>query len=57
MDQILLGEIDEMVQYQKYNLKVADVNELNINDSNELEDVSSESEDEAPDKDDGNNQN
>ena len=51
MDQIRMGEIGEMQQYQKYNLHVENMRDLDMQDSDELQDVSSENSDEAADKD------
>ena len=53
MDQIRMVDVDQMPNYQSYNLQIDDNKKLDINDSDELEDVSSEDsqEEEADDKD------
>ena len=52
MDNIKMAEVDKMENYKNYVLRIDNTQKLNINDSDELEDVSSE-DDEAGDKEDG----
>lgn len=52
MDNIKMAEVDKMENYKNYVLRIDNTQQLNINDSDELEDVSSE-DSEAGDKDDG----
>ena len=49
MDQLRMGEVDKMEEYKKYTLKLDNQTNLKINDSDELESVSSEDSGE-PDK-------
>jgi len=52
MDQIKMVSIDEMPMYKDYNVRIDENNKLNISESGDLEDVSSEdSDDSAEDKD------
>jgi len=46
-----MREIGEMEQYKKYNLHVENMRDLDMQDSDEMQDVSSENSDEAGDKD------
>ena len=51
MSQIRMVEVDNMEVYNQYNVRIDDNQKLDINDSNELDDVSSEgSEGSVPDK-------
>ena len=52
MDQIRMVEVADMENYKLYNLQIDNNRDLNINDSDELEDVSSDDEQEIPDKED-----
>lgn len=52
MDNIKMAEVDKMENYKNYVLRIDNTHKLNINDSDELEEVSSE-DDEAGDKEDG----
>jgi len=53
MDQIRLVEVDRMENFKQYNLRIDNTRNLNINDSDELEDVSSDDDNqEIPDKED-----
>lgn len=53
MDQIRMGDIDDMKHYKQYNLRVENVNDLNIDDENEhLKEISSDESDQNKDKED-----
>ena len=53
MDQIRLVEVDRMENFKQYNLRIDNTRNLNINDSDELSDVSSDDDvQEIPDKED-----
>ena len=53
MDQIRMGEIDKMENYKRYNLRVDNVENLNIDDNDEFNNISSDDSQDAADKDDG----
>ena len=53
MVQIRMGDIDDMKHYKQYNLRVENVNDLNIDDENEhLKEISSDESDQNKDKED-----
>ena len=52
MDQIRMVEVDDMDQYKKYTLPLDKTTNLKINDSDELNEVSSDDSGEIPDKED-----
>ena len=50
MEHIRMANLDQMQEYKKFNLQSDNMGVLNINDSNELEEISSDSGEDQPDE-------